>query len=153
MTPVIFHAALAGQRWPRCSQPSLCPWCHHNSILLCTGSFSMQRLPPVPAKCSVTSFRSPHWCCVNGHRAGQEFGQAQSQRGGNLTKTPASAVAVPKADREWEPQPGWSRNGAHWQWHSCKSQQSPGSSAKKSLFLYWLCGSTSQKCGCPFLLG
>lgn len=27
---------------------------------------------------------------------------------------PASAVAVPKVDGEWEPQPGWSRNGARW---------------------------------------
>lgn len=104
----------------------------------------------------MTSFRSlPLMLRVNGQRGRQEFGQAQSKKGagGNLTKTPASAVAVPKADGEWEPQPGWSRNGAGWRWVSCKSWQSPGSSAKKSLYLYWLCGSAYQKCGCPFSLG
>lgn len=156
MTPVIFHAALVDQQWPRCSQPSFCPQCHHNAILPCAGSVSTRRLCPAAAKGSVPSFRSPPlMLCVNGHRGRQEFGQAHSKRGGggNLTKTPASAVAVPKADGEWEPQPGWSRNGAGWRWVSCKSQQSPGSSAKKSLCLCWLCGSTYQKCGCPFLLG
>lgn len=117
VTPVIFHAALVDQQWPRCSQPSFCPQCHHNAILPCAGSVSTRRLCPAAAKGSVPSFRSPPlMLSVNGHRGRQEFGQAHSKRGGggNLTKTPASAITVPKADGEWEPQPGWSRNGAGW---------------------------------------
>lgn len=42
------------------------------------------------------------------HKAKERGGEGKKNP--NTEKKPAYAVTMPKADREWEPQPGWSRN-------------------------------------------
>lgn len=78
MTPVIFHAALVDQGWPRCRQSCLCPQCHHNAV---TWEHFHAASARRGRKCSVTSFCWPSLMLpVNGQRGRQELGQAQSQR-------------------------------------------------------------------------
>lgn len=159
---VIFHATLAEQWWPKCSQPSSVPSAAVVLPALCWpclhGAFVQQPLPSMTAKCLVTSFcMLPRMLYVNRQGGGREFGWAQSKRearGSNQQQQQqktAYAVTKPRTERRMGATTRVAKDWAGGHWVSCKSWQSRGSSAKKSLCLHWLCGSTYQKCGCPIL--
>lgn len=94
MTPVIFHATLVDQLWPKCSQPSSVP---NAAVTLpaprwkCLHVASAQQRPHgAAAKCSVTSFRLlPLMLRVNGQRKTGVWPSTKQKRGeGRKKKKP-----------------------------------------------------------------
>lgn len=115
---MIFHATLVDQRWPKCSQPSSVP----NAAVTLPGSalevFGCGLCTAATARCGsqvlgdllplapVDAFA----LMGRGEDGSLAKHRAKESGGGKKTTTTAYAVAMPKADGEWEPQPGWSRN-------------------------------------------